>query len=208
MRELEEKRVVVLPLLLEDCDIPVLLKEKKYADFRKDFDAGLRETLIGISSVTFDTQGRIEQPNFHTDFGIGWGNYGLYYCLQLRFIDHSELIPYSVLTEIRFICNARSTEKFQEYELKSLAPFGRLKILTALNDYVRREKPEPFMLEDSLPKTTTLVFHGHKTGIGFEAEVSSIRLGQNTGMNTLIDWPRHVEMVWKDLNDTIKSEDN
>ena len=83
-----------------------------------------------------------------------------------------------------------------------------MKILTALNDYVRREKPELFMLDDSHPKTKTLVFHDHKTGIGFEAEVSSIRLGQNTGMNTLIDWPRHVEMVWKDLDDTIKSEDN
>ena len=30
MRELQEKRVVVLPLLLADCDIPVFLKEKKY----------------------------------------------------------------------------------------------------------------------------------------------------------------------------------
>jgi TIR domain len=208
MRELGEKRVVVLPLLLEDCDIPSFLKEKKYADFRKDFDTGLRETLIGISSVTSDSQGRIEQPNFHTDFGIAWGNYGPYYCLQLRFVDHGELIAYSVLTEIRIICNARLTETFQEYELKGLAPFGRLKILTALNDYVRREKPKPFMLEDSLPKTRNLIFHDPKTGIGFDAEISSTRLGQDRGMNTLIDWPRHVEMMWKDLNNTIKSEEN
>ena len=33
MRELEEKRVLVLPLLLEDCDIPMFLREKRYADF-------------------------------------------------------------------------------------------------------------------------------------------------------------------------------
>lgn len=37
MRELDEKRVVVLPVLIEDCEIPVFLREKMYADFRKDF---------------------------------------------------------------------------------------------------------------------------------------------------------------------------
>ena len=105
MRELEERRVVVLPVLLEDCEIPLFLKDKKYADFRKDFDEGLRETLIAISAVTSDTQGRIEQPNFHTDFGIAWGNFGPYYSLQLRFIDHGETISYCVLTEVTIICN-------------------------------------------------------------------------------------------------------
>ena len=33
MRELDEKKVVVLPVLLEDCDIPLFLRDKKYADF-------------------------------------------------------------------------------------------------------------------------------------------------------------------------------
>jgi len=207
MRELDEKRVVILPLLLEGCDIPVFLKEKKYADFRNDFDVGLRETLVGISSVTSDSQGRIEQPPFHTDFGIAWGNYGPYYSLQLRFVDHGEPISYSVLTEVRIICNDALTEKFKEYEVKGLAPSGRLMILTALNNYVKTEKPKPFMLEDSLPKTKTLVVHDSKTGMGFKAEIFSVRLGQDTGMNTLIDWPRHIELMWKDINDSIKSEE-
>lgn len=44
-RELDEKRVVVLPVLLEDCDMPMFLKDKLYADFRKDFDAGLKLRL-------------------------------------------------------------------------------------------------------------------------------------------------------------------
>ena len=35
MRELDEKRVVVLPLLVDDCEIPLFLREKMYADFSK-----------------------------------------------------------------------------------------------------------------------------------------------------------------------------
>lgn len=49
MRELEEKKVVVLPILIEDCKIPVLLKEKKYADFRKSYDEGFEEFLFSVS---------------------------------------------------------------------------------------------------------------------------------------------------------------
>ena len=31
--ELERKDVFVLPLVIDDCDIPVFLKDKLYADF-------------------------------------------------------------------------------------------------------------------------------------------------------------------------------
>ena len=32
--EIEGRRVVVLPILIEDCDLPPFLKDKLYADFR------------------------------------------------------------------------------------------------------------------------------------------------------------------------------
>ena len=32
IRELDEKRVIVLPVLMEDCKIPMFLRDKKYAD--------------------------------------------------------------------------------------------------------------------------------------------------------------------------------
>jgi hypothetical protein len=39
--EVEAGRIMVLPALLEDCQLPTLLKTKKYADFRFDFNEGL-----------------------------------------------------------------------------------------------------------------------------------------------------------------------
>ena len=79
--------------------------------------------------------------------------------------------------------------------------------MTALNDYVKNETPQPFVLEDSLPKTQKLVVHDAKTGIGFQATISSMRLGEDTGMDTLIDWPRHIEKMWSDLMENISPED-
>ena len=45
VRELEERRVLVLPLLIQDCQIPLFLRDKLRADFRADFEKGLGEVL-------------------------------------------------------------------------------------------------------------------------------------------------------------------
>src|SRR5271163_1970376 len=52
MRELDEKRVLVLPVLLEDCEMPIFLREKMYADFRTNFDVGLRKLVDALLKVT------------------------------------------------------------------------------------------------------------------------------------------------------------
>lgn len=50
VRQLESRRVVVLPVLYQDCDIPPLLKDKRYADFRgARYDQGLRDLLAVLA---------------------------------------------------------------------------------------------------------------------------------------------------------------
>ena len=48
--EVAEGRVRVIPVLLEDCEIPTLLRVKKYADFRSDYRRGLDQILEAIAS--------------------------------------------------------------------------------------------------------------------------------------------------------------
>lgn len=50
--EMEQGRARVLPILLEDCTIPTLLKTKKYADFRSDHEKGLEDLLHALSHFT------------------------------------------------------------------------------------------------------------------------------------------------------------
>jgi allophanate hydrolase subunit 1 len=63
IRELEEKRVVILPVLMEDCKIPIFLKDKLYADFRKSFDEGLQAILDAVARVTSDSLARVDRRN-------------------------------------------------------------------------------------------------------------------------------------------------
>lgn len=44
-KELRERQVFVLPLLIEECKIPTFLEDKKWADFRTDYDRGLKDLL-------------------------------------------------------------------------------------------------------------------------------------------------------------------
>jgi hypothetical protein len=45
MRQLEGQGVLVLPALLDDYEIPPLLADVKYADFRDSFDIGYKDLL-------------------------------------------------------------------------------------------------------------------------------------------------------------------
>ncbi|MFJ5386733.1 toll/interleukin-1 receptor domain-containing protein [Pectobacterium sp. CHL-2024] len=50
--EIEKGHINVLPILLKDCQIPELLRTKKYADFRTDFNRGLNDLLSALENLS------------------------------------------------------------------------------------------------------------------------------------------------------------
>jgi hypothetical protein len=48
IEEIRRNQVSVIPVMIDDCEIPVPLRDKKYADFRKDYSDGLREVLSAL----------------------------------------------------------------------------------------------------------------------------------------------------------------
>ncbi len=46
--EVESQETLILPILIEDCEIPKILRDKKYADFRSGFEKGFFELLSSI----------------------------------------------------------------------------------------------------------------------------------------------------------------
>jgi len=47
-RELERREAVLLPILIEECELPPFFAARKYADFRKTYEDGLKELLAVI----------------------------------------------------------------------------------------------------------------------------------------------------------------
>lgn len=49
--EIEKNQTMVLPVIIEDCEVPELLKTKKYADFRSNYNDGLEDVLHAIDRL-------------------------------------------------------------------------------------------------------------------------------------------------------------
>jgi hypothetical protein len=52
--EISGNKIRVIPILLDDCDIPILLRKRRYANFRDGYDNGFEELIEGIE-VTEDS---------------------------------------------------------------------------------------------------------------------------------------------------------
>jgi hypothetical protein len=206
LRELEERRVVVLPLLLEDCEMPIFLRGKMYADFRSSFDEGLKKTLEAIAKVTSDTQGRsVEQPDFYTDWSMEWGftENGLY-VLRFTVVDHGKDVPYVVLTEIGVFANEAATERYKMHADNGQEWLGRYPIILTLGEFAEQNKNLQIVLEDSFPKKREFRIQDTKLGFRYDVLVTSRWLGEDTGKNVLIDFGNHLILVKEHMKRTIR----
>ena len=48
-RQITAKNVKILPALIEDCEIPSIISDLKYADFRQSYKAGLDELIAAVN---------------------------------------------------------------------------------------------------------------------------------------------------------------
>jgi hypothetical protein len=186
MRELEERRVVVMPVLIEDCDIPLFLRDKKYADFRTDFDTGLSDLLKGISRVTNDTRSHIVAPEWHTDWAIDWGLVDGRAFYTLTFVERAVDKPYSCLVVLRIRGNAKATERYVLYQREGLDWVYRHIVLDTLAEKAR-ELDLRMVLHDPLPQKQSFGIYDEKLGIEWEVGIEARLLGEDTGYDTLLD---------------------
>ena len=186
MRELEEKRVVVLPVLAEECEIPMFLRGKKYADFRTGFEHGLTTTLEAIAKVTSDTQGRVAQPECHTDWALDWSVTDDRFVLRITFIRQEENFPCTVLTEVVLVANEAATKRHNVYVDAGFDWLGRQLMVEAVAELVAKADLR-LRLEDATPVKFGGEILDSRTGRGYQVSGASRRLGEDTGKDILVD---------------------
>lgn len=201
IRELEEKRVVVLPLLLEDCAIPVFLKDKLYADFRTDFEAGLKSVLEATARVTNAEQSRIESPKYTIDWSEDWWFESDLFCMRFTVVDSPKDVPITLVTEITVRCNDETTKRYRRYVDAGLDWIGRAIIAEALFD-IGAEKEIDLLLDSTLPSVENITLgDSRQTGMRYDVTVSARRLGVDTGKIQLV----HASNYLRGIRDYVKS---
>ena len=87
-----------------------------------------------------------------------------------------------------------------EYEREGRGWLGRLIAVITLNKAVRQEGFAEFILEDSQPKSRTVNFVDRRTGFVFETDITSRRVGVDTGLSTRLDVTQHIRNLIDDLS--------
>ena len=198
IRELEERRIVILPVLVKDCGIPIFLREKLYADFRSDSDEGLRTILEAIAKVTNEWQNRLEEPTWHTDWSIDWfkSESGLN-VLRLTLVEVAQAQPYSTLTTIGILPAEPGANRWLGKVTKTKkADEARRHIIESLSRKLT-EQDIRVLLEDQFEKTTHLTFdsdHGE-----FIADIRTRWLGTDTGRDVLFNTAHQVEGITRQM---------
>jgi hypothetical protein len=201
IRELEEKKVIVLPLLLEDCDVPIFLRDKLYADFRSDFDSGLSAVLDAIAKVTNCNQGRVTQDEYYVDWGIYWGYRSESFELSFTFIQQTVKQPHTVLTEANIVCNKVATNRYKQYEKISLDWVGRLVIFESAFKYITGEDDFRIILDNQFPKENIIDIVDPKTNANLTMYIRCRRLGEDNGKDILVNISGYFQQIRAQMNE-------
>jgi TIR domain len=186
MRELDEKRVLVLPVLVEECERPPFLREKKYADFRTNFDIGLRSLIPALAQFTNTEQGRLTSGPVNTDWAETWGEDGdKQFFMEFTLIETSIDRPFSLLTKIHIGCNSAATRRYKQYETEGLDWLGRFVITETVAEFAGAQDLR-VILEDSFPQITGLKLVDKSTENEYDVEIRCQRLGEDNGKDQLV----------------------
>ncbi len=109
--DIEQRRIRVLPLLIEDCDIPTLLKPKKYADFRRIYIKGLVDLSLSLN-FTYPQSGITE---FHTDI--------------VDFHTWGKLLEKTTKLDLVLMYGDSWRNTYLKYIIKMLEDKGRLRVV-------------------------------------------------------------------------------
>jgi hypothetical protein len=94
----------------------LFLRDKKYADFRTDPEHGLDAVITATAKFTNPTMGRVvEGDEYFIDWAYDWGYLNGDFFLQFVIIQHSKLMPYTVLSHIHIVATPEATKRYRAY---------------------------------------------------------------------------------------------
>ena len=193
IRELEERRIIILPILVRECNIPLFLREKMYADFRTSFDNGLRTILEAVAKVTNEWRNRLENPTWHTDWSIDWGetDEGIA-TIRLTLVEAAENQPYSVLNVISLIPGCKVNTWYKSMIEQGKGDSARRTIIEGFSSELTKLDLK-VLLEDQLPKSASVPFEIEKGDC--VGNITSRWLGIDTGRDILFYAAQQIEGI-------------
>jgi hypothetical protein len=194
IRELDEKRVVTIPVLLENCEIPLFLRDKYYADFRTNFSSAMKKLQENLLKNTDISLNRVFNDDFTIDWGITDG------IKDDKFFITLDSVSYSKKSEHSIIClfDIEGNENIKKLYINAKQKNKSYLIIDQLLDtLVDLDKKNDFrvILSDAIPQNKELTFGDTRRGYIFNVRIYIRRLGVNNGFDLLFDFGSIIRLV-------------
>ncbi|WP_165950358.1 toll/interleukin-1 receptor domain-containing protein [Actinomadura sp. GC306] len=206
LREMNEKRVVVLPVLIEDCAVPIFLQNKLHADFRSDFDAGLRTVMEAIAGVTNAAMSRTEGGRYYTDWSLDWGETEEnLITLRLTFVQHATEASFTVLATIEIIGNDEASDAHRELVRKTSEERAHVSLLDLISGRLESIEETRIVLSDQFEKGVEYLFVDGSSK--YYVKTSARRMGTDTGRDVLVAIDEHLVNALEYMKDVMRQPD-
>ncbi|MGJ8651593.1 MAG: toll/interleukin-1 receptor domain-containing protein [Opitutaceae bacterium] len=186
-REIEERRVLLIPVLLRDCEIPLFLKDKKYADFREDFDRGMSELMPAIEKYGVPNAGRIEagSGDFTNDYSYEVNVENCRLTMRFLLFQHSQKMPISIFSDISFQFNQEASAEWMQLHKRGYDAFAEMTLVDWACKHAANED-WLVILESPAPVSKKWVIEDSKTDFKCNLTFTCRRLGDETGQATMV----------------------
>jgi len=116
IKEIEEDRKILLPIVIDDSKLPLLLKDKLYIDFRYSFQEGVKKLINAVADKFNLLSGKITNNDYLTYYGTDLVCYSDKLEIYLDIISQDKNVDYFILTKIKFTCNNTLLDQFKLYK--------------------------------------------------------------------------------------------
>lgn len=183
IRELAERKSLLMPCVIEDCVVPLFLQDKVYADFRADPDEALEQLKGALAKVSNPRQARNETPQFNTDWSLDWKSLNDIHFIEWTFVDHGHQWPYVILSKCTVVCNSKASINFAKAQANNRADEYMRDVLGTI---ISKIPPDGLIvrIEDAREQTIGNRFE-RPNGEAFDVYFSYRRLGQDNGFDTV-----------------------
>jgi len=201
IRELDEKSVLLIPIVLDDCEIPLFLREKLYIDFRKDKDEQFSILLDSLARISNPAQARVDIANWHVDWSMAAVDDGVNHGVEWYFVEHSEEREYVILVRVLFWPSGDSQkilQSFKNNEGKYVYSASVMKAVLDNEDFrLQLTSADPVVIQRKLiePQTNKSV----------DIHIRAQRLGADIGFDTLVEVHNYFRMA---VEHTLNSKRN
>jgi hypothetical protein len=203
LRELEEKRVVVMPVMLEECTVPIFARGKMFADFRTDFDAGLRSITEGIAKVTSASLGRLKESTYHTDWSIDWGDVNGRFAIILNYVQVPNKEQHTCLTNVEILATPAATRAFETTKETNGVDAAKLHVVRLLRDKINETGGLQPRLSDERERIYKFAMKGPLPGEAYEVRIGVRRLGEDSGRDLLVNTANVIAGTYQHMSEVL-----